>query len=157
VLAGLLEPVVESVNMVNAPVVAQDRDISVSDVRHDRPGDYQTLMRVTVTTENRKRDVAGTLFANGRPRLVQVKGINIEAEVTPHMLYITNRDVPGIIGFLGQTLGDAGVNIATFNLGRAEAGGDAIALISVDQNLPPKVLAKIRGHEGINQAESLKF
>jgi D-3-phosphoglycerate dehydrogenase / 2-oxoglutarate reductase len=157
VLAGLLAPIVESVNMVNAPVVAQDRDIAVSEVRHDRPGDYQTLMRVTVTTENRKRDVAGTLFANGRPRLVQVKGINIEAEVTPHMLYITNRDVPGIIGFLGKTLGDAEVNIATFNLGRAEAGGDAIALISIDQDIPSAVLAAIRGFEGIRQAVSLRF
>ncbi len=157
VLAGLLEPIVESVNMVNAPVVAQDRDIDVAEVRHDRPGDYQTLMRVSVTTENRVRDVAGTLFANGHPRLVVVKGISIEAEVTPHMLYITNRDVPGIIGFLGQTLGDAGLNIATFNLGRAEAGGDAIALISVDQQIPRPVLAKIRSFEGIHQAVSLKF
>lgn len=157
VLAGLLEPIVESVNMVNAPVVAQDRDIDVAEVRHDRPGDYQTLMRVSVTTENRERDVAGTLFANGHPRLVRVKGISIEAEVTPHMLYITNRDVPGIIGFLGQTLGDADLNIATFNLGRAEAGGDAIALISVDQQIPSSVLAQLRGHEGIQQAVSLKF
>ena len=157
VLAGLLEPIVETVNMVNAPVVAQDRDIDVAEVRHDRPGDYQTLMRVSVTTENRERDVAGTLFANGHPRLVRVKGISIEAEVTPHMLYITNRDVPGIIGFLGQTLGDADLNIATFNLGRAEAGGDAIALISVDQQIPPPVLATLRGHEGIQQAVSLRF
>ncbi len=157
VLAGLLEPIVESVNMVNAPVVAQDRDIDVAEVRHDRPGDYQTLMRVSVTTENRERDVAGTLFANGHPRLVRVKGISIEAEVTPHMLYVTNRDVPGIIGFLGQTLGDAGLNIATFNLGRAEEGGDAIALISVDQQIPQPVLAKLRGHEGIQQAVSLRF
>ena len=74
VLAGLLAPIVETVNMVNAPVVAQDRDIDVAEVRHDRPGDYQTLMRVTVTTENRKRDVAGTLFANGHPRLVAGQG-----------------------------------------------------------------------------------
>jgi len=156
-LAGLLAPMVESVNVVNAPVVAHDRDIAVSEVRHDRRGDYPTLIRLTVTTERRTRDVAGTLFADNRPRIVEIKGIRIDAEPSRHMLYIANEDVPGVIGFLGKTLGEAGINIATFALGRAEAGGDAIALISVDQPLSAEVLAAIRARDGIAQADSLCF
>ncbi|MBT7647996.1 MAG: phosphoglycerate dehydrogenase, partial [Rhodospirillaceae bacterium] len=99
----------------------------------------------------------GTLFADDRARIVSIKGIRMDAEPTPHMLYIANSDVPGIIGFLGNTLGEAGVNIATFALGRAEAGGDAIALISIDQALDAATLAAIRAHEGISQAASLRF
>jgi D-3-phosphoglycerate dehydrogenase / 2-oxoglutarate reductase len=157
VLAGLLSPMVESVNVVNAPVVAHERDIAVSEVRHDRRGDYPTLIRLTVTTERRTRDVAGTLFADNRPRIVEIKGIRIDAEPSAHMLYIANQDVPGIIGFLGRTLGEAGINIATFALGRADAGGDAIALISVDQAMPEETLAAIRSHEGVRQADALVF
>ncbi len=156
-LAGLLRPMVDSVNAVNAPVVAHQRDIAVSETRHDRRGDYPTLIRITVETDNRTREIAGTLFADDRPRIVSIKGIRIDAEPTSHMLYITNRDIPGIIGFLGNTLGQAGINIATFALGRAQAGGDAIALISIDQPLTPETLKTIRSHEGINQAESLTF
>ncbi|MBT7614540.1 MAG: phosphoglycerate dehydrogenase [Rhodospirillaceae bacterium] len=157
VLAGLMRPMVDSVNAVNAPVVAQQRNIAVSETRHDRRGDYPTCMRVTVTTDRRSREVAGTLFADDRARIVSIKGIRMDAEPTPHMLYIANSDVPGIIGFLGNTLGEAGVNIATFALGRAEAGGDAIALISIDQALDAATLAAIRAHEGISQAASLRF
>ena len=112
---------------------------------------------MTVTTDNRSREVAGTLFADDKPRIVGIKGIRIDAEPTNHMLYIANRDVPGIIGFLGNALGGAGLNIATFALGRADAGGDAIALISIDQPLDRETLATIRAHEGIGQAESLRF
>jgi D-3-phosphoglycerate dehydrogenase len=101
ILQGLLKPLMESVNMVNAPVVAKERNIEVSEVKHDRPGDYQTLIRVSVTTETRTRDVAGTLFADSRPRIVQIKGVKVEAETAPHMLYVTNDDKPGFIGKLG--------------------------------------------------------
>ena len=101
--------------------------------------------------------VAGTLFGESRPRVVRIKGIAIEAELGPHMLYITNKDVPGIIGHLGMTLAAAGVNIATFHLGRAERGGDAIALIEVDGALSESVLAKVRAIEGISQAVALNF
>ena len=156
-LAALLRPMVDSVNAVNAPVVAQRRDIAVSETRHDRRGDYPTLVRLIVTTERRSREVAGTLFADDRARIVSIEGIRIDAEPAPRMLYVANRDVPGVIGFLGAALGDAGVNIATFALGRAEAGGDAIALVSVDQPVPSEVLEIIRAHEGVAQAALLRF
>ncbi len=107
VLQGLLAPLMDSVNMVNAPLIAKERNIAVSEVKHARAGDYQTLICLTVTTETRSRSVAGTLFANGRPRVVQIKGINIEAELGPHMLFVTNADRPGIVGRLGTVLAEA--------------------------------------------------
>ncbi len=157
VLQGLLAPQMDAVNMVNAPHLARTRNIAVSETRHERRGDYQSLITLNVTTERRSRSVAGTLFADNRPRLVRVKGIEIEADLGPHMLYITNKDVPGIIGHIGTTLADAGVNIATFHLGRAAMGGDAIALIEVDEALSETVLAAVRAIDGVSQAAALSF
>jgi D-3-phosphoglycerate dehydrogenase len=138
-------------------VIARQRDIDVASVRHERDCDYQTLVRLTVTTERGDRSVAGTLFAGDKPRLVEVKGIPIEAELGPQMLYIANEDKPGIIGALGTTLGDAGVNIATFHLGRVAPGEDAIALIELDGKVDPGVIAQVRALPHINQATLLRF
>ncbi|MDW3208156.1 MAG: phosphoglycerate dehydrogenase [Alphaproteobacteria bacterium] len=156
-LAEVMKPFSDAVNMVNAPVFARERGVDVSEVIHDRPGDYQTLIKLTVTTERFTRSVSGTLFGGDLPRIVDIKGIAIEAELTPHMLYITNHDKPGLIGGLGTVLGNAGVNIATFHLGRAEAGGDAIALISVDEAISPEVLTQIQALPQIKQVKTLKF
>jgi D-3-phosphoglycerate dehydrogenase len=156
-LMGLLRPMLDSVNMVNAPVIARQRNIDVAEVKHERDCDYQTLMRLTVTSETQTRGIAGTLFGGDKPRLVEIKGIAIEAELAPHMLYITNEDKPGLIGALGTTLGDAGLNIATFHLGRAEAGGEALALVELDAAIPPEVLAQVRSLPHIRQAMPLKF
>jgi len=157
VLMGLLRPQLEAVNMVNAPLVARERGIDVAEVKHERDSDYQTLIRVTVTTERQTRAVSGTLFGGRQPRLVNVKGIEIEAEFAPHMLYITNEDKPGFIGRLGSLLGDAKVNIATFHLGRERAGGEAIALVQVDQPIDASLLNRISGLEGVKQARVLGF
>ncbi|MDH3919177.1 MAG: ACT domain-containing protein, partial [Rhodospirillales bacterium] len=116
-----------------------------------------TLIRVTVLTESQERSLAGTLFGGTKPRLVEIKGIPIEAELGAHMLYISNEDKPGLIGALGTTLGDAGVNIATFHLGRAEPGADALALIELDEAIAPEVLAKVRTLPHIKQAVPLRF
>ena len=156
-LTGLLQPMLDSVNMVNAPVLARERDIAVTEVKHDRDFDYQTLVRLTVTTERGPRSVAGTLFGGTKPRVVEIKEIAVEAELGPHMLYITNEDRPGLIGALGTILGDANMNIATFHLGRAERGGDAIALIEVDEAIPADVLAQIEALPQIKQAQPLRF
>ena len=108
VLQGLLAPLLENVNIINAPVVAKERNIAISEVTHDRAGDYQTLIRLTVTTEAQSRTVAGTLFADDRPRIVEIQGISMDAKLGPHMLIVTNRDRPGLIGAIGQALGEAG-------------------------------------------------
>ncbi|HXV23575.1 MAG TPA: phosphoglycerate dehydrogenase [Alphaproteobacteria bacterium] len=156
-LSGLLSPMLDHVNMVNAPLLARERDISLTEVKHDRPTDYQTLIRLTVETDRRKRDVAGTLFGGDKPRLVEIKGIPIEAELGRHMLYVTNEDRPGLIGRLGTLLGTAGVNIATFHLGRSAPGADAIALVEVDQPVTETLLAELRHIPNVVQAESLSF
>jgi D-3-phosphoglycerate dehydrogenase len=156
-LQGLLSPLLDSVNMVNAPVVASERGIEVSEVRTDREGDYQTLIRLTVVTDQQTRSVAGTLFGGDRPRVVDVKGVPMEAELGNHMLYVTNEDQPGLIGGLGTVLGDAGLNIATFQLGRNKPGGDAIALVEVDQAVPADVLVKVTQLPNVVQAKALNF
>src|SRR5262245_36376943 len=157
VITGLLRPLLENVNMVNAPILARERGVDVAEVKHDRDSDYQTQITVTVTTERRTRSVAGTLFGGKRPRLVNIKGIEIEAEFAPRMLYITNDDKPGFIGRLGALLGDTGVNIATFHLGRDKPGGEAIALVAVDQALDTALVERIGALAGVTQAKALAF
>jgi len=156
-LAGLLAPLIDSVNMVNARVIAHERGMDVVESLSDHSGDYRTLIRLTVETERQSRAVAGTLFDDKRPRIVQVKGIKLEAELGRHMLYVTNADRPGYIGALGSALGGAGVNIATFHLGRSAQGGDAIALVEVDSPLTEAVLAQVRALPQVIQAKALEF
>jgi D-3-phosphoglycerate dehydrogenase len=157
VLEGLLSPQMESVNMVNAPSIAQARGIDVAEVKHERGGAYQTMIKLTVTTEVQTRTLSGTLFNGDQPRIVEVKGIPIDARLSPHMLFITNKDRPGFIGRLGTVLGEAGINIATFNLGRNRAGGDAIALIEVDEEPGEAVLDDIRAIPNVIRVKALAF
>ncbi len=113
-LRGLLRPMLGTVNMVSAPVVARERGIKVDEVRQTQRGAYETYIRLTVKTDKLERSVAGTVFSDGKPRIIQIKGIELESEFGSHMLYVTNQDKPGFIGALGTLLGNAGVNIATF-------------------------------------------
>jgi D-3-phosphoglycerate dehydrogenase len=156
-LAGLMAPMITGANMVNAPVLARERGIEVAETVNDRQSEYQTLVRITVSTGTQDRSVSGTLFAGSRPRLVDIKGIPVEANFSRHMLYVTNQDKPGFIGRFGATLAGAGINIATFHLGRSEAGGDAICLVSVDEPVPEDVLAMVRTLPLVVQATSLSF
>jgi D-3-phosphoglycerate dehydrogenase len=156
-LTGVLAPQLAAVNMVNAPVICRQRDIRVSETLGPDPGDYHTLMRVTVRAEGREHTVAGTLFAGSKPRLVEVDGISLEAELGRHVLFVRNYDKPGFIGALGNALAAAEVNIATFHLGRAAAGGDAIALIEVDQALTPALLETVRRLPNMIQAKAMRF
>lgn len=157
VLTGLLSPMLDSVNMVNAPVIARERNIDVTEMKHERDCDFQTLIRLTVTTERGPRSVAGTLLGGDKPRIVEIKDIQVEVELGPYMLYITNEDKPGLIGALGKTLGDANVNIATFHLGRVAPGADAIALLEMDGPLDAAVLEQVRALPHIKQALDLRF
>ena len=156
-LNGVLKPQMGDVNMVSAPQIAKDRGINVEIITRDRQGAYEGYIKLTVVTEQQERAVAGTVFANGKPRIIQVKGINMEAELTPSMLYVTNEDKPGHIGRLGTLLGTLGINIANFNLGRADVGGDAIALLSIDGSLNEPQLRQVAGLPGVKQAKSLTF
>jgi D-3-phosphoglycerate dehydrogenase len=157
-LAGLLKPVLAQVNMVSAPVLAKERGIKVAEIKHDRRGIYESYIKVVATlADGTTRRVAGTVFSDGRPRLIQIRDINMDAEFAPHMLYVINEDKPGMIGRLGTALGDVGVNIANFNLGRAAPGADAIALVQIDSGVDEKVLAAIRKLPSVKQATLLNF
>ena len=157
VLAGLMRVYSDTVNMVNAPFLAKERGLDVREIRHDREGDYHTLVRVTVATPDGPRSVAGTLFGNAAPRLVDMFGIAIEAELAGEMIYIVNEDAPGFIGRLGTTLGEARVNIATFHLGRREAGGEAVALVSVDGHIDAELVSRLEALPGVKRVKPLRF
>ena len=156
-LAGLLRPMLGEINVVSAPIVAKDRGIVVEEVTREAAGDYESLITITLVTERQSRHVSGTVYADGRPRIVNIKGIRMDAEFGPSMIYITNLDKPGFIGKFSSTMGDAGINIATFHVGRDAPGGNAIALIEIDGELPPGVLAKVRALPQVQQAKPLKF
>jgi D-3-phosphoglycerate dehydrogenase / 2-oxoglutarate reductase len=157
VLAGLMRQYSDTVNMVNAPYLAKERGLDVREVRHDREGVYHTLVRVTVATSQGDRSVAGTLFGKEGPRLVEIFGIGIEADLEGDMLYIVNEDAPGFIGRIGSLLGEAGINIGTFHLGRRDAGGEAVLLLSVDQPIPPEVIDRACDLEGVKTVKALAF
>ena len=156
-LTGLLSPQLNAVNPVNAQLICRQRDIRVSETRSTEAGDYQTLMRITVTTEDRDRAVAGTVFAGDKPRIVEVEGIPLEAELGRHVLIVYNNDKPGLIGAVGTALAAASVNIATLHLGRTGPGESAIALAQVDQPLTPAVLDTVRALPNVIQAKAMRF
>lgn len=157
ILAGLLRPLLDSVNMVSAPVVAREYDIDVSETKRETCEDYHTLVRLTVTTERQTRSIAGSLFAGTKPRIVELEGISLEAEVARNMLFVRNEDKPGFIGRLGTVLGDAGINIANFNLGRRPEGGSALALVSVDSPVAEEIVKTVLGLPSVVQAKALNF
>ena len=156
-IAGIMKKANPDVNMVSAPVIAKERGIKVSTTRQDQSGAFEGYMKVTVVTSKRERSIAGTVFSDGKPRFIQIKGINIDAEVGSHMLYTTNEDVPGIIGTLGTTMGSNGVNIANFTLGRAAAKGEAIALLYVDEPVPASAIKALNDTGLFNQIKPLTF
>ena len=157
--AGLLKPLVGEggVNMVSAPVVARERGINIAETRKDAQGAFGSYVRLIVTTEAMTRSVAGTIYSDGRPRFIQIKGINLEAEPMKFMIYTTNTDTPGYIGALGTKLGALGINIATFALGREQKSGEAIALLGVDDSVAAEALAEISDLPQIRQAKALRF
>jgi D-3-phosphoglycerate dehydrogenase len=147
----------QDVNMVSAPVIARERGIAVDETKRDAVSDYDNLMTLTVVTERQERSIQGTVFGDGRPRVVSIKGIKMEAEFGPSMLYITNEDKPGFIGHFASILGDAGINIATFHLGRESAGGNAIALVEVDGRVPIAVIDKVKRLPHVQRVQPLAF
>ena len=157
VLAGIMRSWSDSVNMVNAPYLAKERGLSVREIRNEGEGDYHTLVAVSVGTDAGPLRVEGTLFGNRAPRLVKIFEIPVEAELTGQMIYIVNTDAPGFIGALGTALGEARINIATFNLGRRQEGGEAVALVAVDDPITPAVADRLRAIPGVLQVVPLSF
>ena len=156
ILMGLLKPLLNSVNMVNAPVIARERNLDVTEVKNDQSVDFQSVIRVTVQTDKNTRTVAGALFGS-LPRIVQVQDINFDAQLGENMLFVRNEDKPGFIGKLGTILGGAGVNIGNFHLGRSRENGHALALVEIDEQCPDTVAAQIAAIDGVIQAKVMRF
>ncbi len=157
VLTGLMKPQMPDVNMVSAPYLAKDRGIKVSQTTCEQTGIFESYIKVSVITELGERSIAGTVFSDKKPRFIQIKGINLDADVGSNMLYTTNKDVPGIIGTLGTILGEAGTNIANFHLGRDKEGGDAIALLFLDSEIEPETIQKLLDSGKFQRAQQLHF
>ena len=156
-LAGVLRPLLADVNMVSASISAKERGMQVEEVTRGQDGAFESYIRLTVKTDEYDRSVAGTVFSDGRPRIIQVRNIDMEFEVAPRMLFIRNADKPGFIGRFGMLMGEAGFNIATLNLGRDRPGGDAICMVAVDEQVSEDVLAKIRALPQVVRVNRLEF
>ena len=156
-IAGVLRPLLSDVNMVSASAIAKERGMVVEEVTRGQDGAYESYVRLTVKTGDQERSVAGTVFSDGRPRIIQVKGIEMEAQFYTHMLYVTNSDKPGFIGKVGALMGEVGINIARLNLGRDMPGGDAIALIAIDSAASDAVIGRIKSFEHVNRVQRLEF
>ncbi|MEO1718925.1 MAG: ACT domain-containing protein, partial [Pseudomonadota bacterium] len=157
-ISGVLRPVVsDAINMISAPAFARERNLTVEEVTRGGQGAYQTYMRLTVVTDAMERSVAGTVFSDGKPRIIQVKGINMEAEFAQHMLYVTNEDKPGFIGAFGSLMGERQQNIARLNLGRDREGGDAILLVTLDAAANDDTLDAITKLTHAKTAHNLSF
>ena len=155
-LAGVLRPMLAEINMVSAPAVAKERGVTVQEVRQETSPTYDSLVRITVVSDSGKRAFAVTVVG-GVPRIVEVKGMELDAPFSPAMIYVNNLDKPGFIGRLGSLLAENNINIATFNLGRVDAGDDAIALVGVDQTPSSAVVDKIKATANVKEARVLAF
>ena len=156
-ITGVLRPFLPEINMVNAPMTAKEKGIQVDEVKRSAEGDHESRIYIEVIAEDMPRNAAGTVYQDGKPRIVEIRGIQMDAEFAPHMLYIRNDDKPGFIGRFGSLLGEAGVNIATFNLGREKAGGDAICFVAVDEKVSDDLLGKINAIPQVKRARRLAF
>lgn len=157
VIAGVMKASNPDVNMVSAPVMAAERGMQIATTTQDKTGVFDGYIKVTMVTDERERSIAGTVFSDGKPRFIQIRGINVDAEIGAHMLYTRNRDVPGVIGALGMTLGDLGVNIANFTLGRTQSGDDAIAILYLDEELKPEVIEALHATGKFLQVRPINF
>ncbi|MGP0083567.1 MAG: NAD(P)-dependent oxidoreductase, partial [Steroidobacteraceae bacterium] len=155
-LASLMRPLMPDVNMVSAPVVLKQKGTPLTESKRDTSPIYGSLIRIKVLTGGRWRTLAGVVNM-GTAKIVEVKGMALEADFHPVMLLINNRDKPGFIGALGTLLGDANINIATFHLGRQAEGEDAIAIVGVDQVVPDAIQRKLRALPQVRYVKVLKF
>jgi D-3-phosphoglycerate dehydrogenase len=156
--AGLLEMRLErGVNIVNAPLLAAERGLEVVERTSTQKGDFSTLLTADVTTDKKAYTAAGTLFGNQYLRLVQVGPYHLDAYLDGIMMVFTHRDVPGLIGYIGNIFGNHQVNIAQMTVGRQQAGGEAIAVLNLDSPPPEEALMEVRTHPQISSVSVVKL
>jgi D-3-phosphoglycerate dehydrogenase / 2-oxoglutarate reductase len=157
-VTGVLRPFLQDINMVSAPAVARERGIVVEEVKRENAArDYESFIRIVIEAEDMPRHASGTVFQDGKPRVIEIRDIAVDAEFAPHMIYVRNDDKPGFIGRFGTLLGEAGVNVATFALGRDRPGGDAICFVAVDEAVSPELLGAIEAIPQVKRARAVRF
>src|SRR3712207_5193873 len=157
-LTGVLRPFLQDINMVAAPTLAREGGIMVEEVKRENAApDYESFVRIGVDAEDMPRHAGGTVFQDGKPRVIEIRDIAVDAEFAPHMIYVRNDDKPGFIGRFGTLLGDAGVNVATFALGRDRPGGGAICFVSVDEPVSDELLRRIEEIPQVKRARAVHF
>jgi D-3-phosphoglycerate dehydrogenase len=156
--AGLMESALEEqVNLVNAMTLARERGIDIEERAAEAPGDFGTLIQSEVTTERKTYLASGTLFGKQFLRLVRLGSYLLDAHIDGTLLVFTHMDRPGLIGFIGRTLGDEGVNIAQMNVGREQQGGEAIGVVNLDSVPSPKALETVQNHPDILSLSVIKL
>lgn len=155
-LAGILRPQLQDVNMVSAPAIVRERGIALTESKRERSPVYDSLIRIKLLTGGSWRTLAGAVFA-GAPKIVEVKGMALEADFQPVMLLTNNEDKPGFIGSLGTILGNAGINIGTLHLGRNLERREAVAIVGVDDVVPDIIIAELRALPQVSYVKLLRF
>jgi D-3-phosphoglycerate dehydrogenase len=157
IIAGLLRPVLQTINVVSAPGIARERGMAIDEIVRAGNADYDSLVTLRFLADGTWHELVGTVFHDGKPRIVQIDRIEVDMQFGPQMLYVRNEDRPGFIGRLASAIGDAGLNIATFALGRDRAGGHAIALIEIDGSMPSELLTQIATLKDVAALKLLRF
>ncbi|HUU68726.1 MAG TPA: phosphoglycerate dehydrogenase [Planctomycetota bacterium] len=156
--AGLLKPVLEeNVNLVNAPVLAEERGISIVESRSTTFGDFTTTIQAKMITDQGMQAVEGTLFGKSDPRVVSINGYHVEVIPRDTLLVIYNQDRPGLIGDIGRAMGTGGVNISSMTFGRKQAGGDALTVLNLDAKPSPRMLDDVRGIENVHAVLAIEL
>jgi len=154
---GVFEPLEWQVNAVNAPRVAAERGIDVSETKTRQSEDFQSLVTVTVAGEDDEVSVCGTLFAGDDPRIVRIDGYRVDAIPHGHMLVARNHDEPGVIGFVGTVLGEHEINIAGMFNAREIIGGEALTVYNLDEEAPAAVCAELEDDRRILSVRQIEL
>jgi D-3-phosphoglycerate dehydrogenase len=157
-LKGLFTPILQdAVNFVNAPLIAKERGIRVVESKTQQAADFTNLLRVSVKTNQGENMLAGTVFGKKEPRLVRLNSFRLEALPAGPMLLVYNKNVPGVIGALGTTLGENGVNISRMTVGRQDASNQNIILLNTDTPVGKELLGKVMELDNIDDAMVLEL
>jgi D-3-phosphoglycerate dehydrogenase / 2-oxoglutarate reductase len=157
-LKGLLTPhLAESVNFVNAEQIAQTRGIATGATTHPTPRDYANLITFRASTSSEEISISGTVFHEKNQRIVSINSFRVEFDPKGHLIYIINRDVPGVVGKVGTLLGDREINIAEYNLARSDTGGSAMAIITIDSPLDNDTLNFLRSYREMIEVRQVRL
>ncbi|MFQ3475485.1 phosphoglycerate dehydrogenase [Halonotius sp. F2-221B] len=154
-LKGVFTPLEWQVNSVNAPQLAEDRGIDVTESKTRQTDDFQSLVSVRVADGDEEITVSGTLFAGDDPRIVRIDGYRVDAIPSGHMVVARNKDAPGVIGFIGSILGDNDINIAGMFNARETIGGEALTVYNLDVDVPDDVVDQLLADDRITDITAI--